>query len=456
VVGDDSLTQAVVEIRRALGDRERQVLCTVARRGYRLQPSEPSAVAATPSLSVAVLPITHDAADRDGARCATMLTSELTSRAGGGLPDSKVVARETVAAMGAAINDPRAAARQLGVQQVMCGQLLATDDGWSVALTVVDGATGIRRWSHQFALARDGLHERIGQVAAQSARALLVEMHRTAAAAAAGLPASQRSAGDLALQGWARIYEGLTPGNLEEALHLFEQAVEKDPSHLRALGGVACSLHCLAQFGWAADRERAHRRAIDASSRLAALHPDAMLTAIARSDAADLEGRCELRLSICDRLRERHPGNPSVHAARGCALLKVGRFDESVAEIEEARRLSVDDFRAGWWCSSAACAHLMADRYREAAIEARQAVAANACLALPPLLLSAALAGEGRQVEAREILCQHRLREPHSNRAHAEMLLGHGGPDYMQGCARILRTLDALEIGQARPSGIST
>ena len=86
VVGDDSLTQTVVEIRRALGDREHQVLRTVARRGYRLQPNEPVASPVAPSLSVAVLPIAHDAADLDGARWAAMLTSELTSRAGGGLP----------------------------------------------------------------------------------------------------------------------------------------------------------------------------------------------------------------------------------------------------------------------------------------------------------------------------------------------------------------------------------
>ena len=86
VVGDDSLTQTVVEIRRVLGDREHKILCTVARRGYRLEPSEPSAPAIAPGLSVAVLPIAYDAADVDGARWAAALTSELTSRAGGGLP----------------------------------------------------------------------------------------------------------------------------------------------------------------------------------------------------------------------------------------------------------------------------------------------------------------------------------------------------------------------------------
>ena len=55
---------------------------------------------------------------------------------GAGLPDSKVVARETVAAMGAALSDPRVAARQLGVQQVVCGELRAVTGGWGLGAAV--------------------------------------------------------------------------------------------------------------------------------------------------------------------------------------------------------------------------------------------------------------------------------------------------------------------------------
>lgn len=449
VVGDDSLTQTVVEIRRALGDREHQILRTVARRGYRLQPSEAAAPLAAPALSVAVLPIVHDGADPDGARWAAMLTAELTSRAGGGLPDSKVVARETVASMGAALSDPRVAARRLGVQQVVCGELRAVAGGWSVLLAVVDGVSGTRRWAHRYALARAGLPDLIVQVAAQAARPLLVEMHRTAAEFAAARPPGERSAGDLALQGWASIYDGLGPGNLERAQQFFEQAIEKDPSHLRALGGIICSHYARAQFGWAPNREQAQLRVIDTAAQLATLYPDATLTALACGDAADLEGRCELRLSIGDRLCERDPANPSAHAARGCALLKLARFDECLAELDEARRLSVDDFRAGWWCSFSACAHLMAGRHGQAVIAAQQAIAANACLPLPPLLLAAALAGDGRPAEAREALRQHLGSAP-CDPAHAAMLLGRGDAGYTQGCARILLALAALAAEGSR------
>jgi hypothetical protein len=195
---------------------------------------------------------------------------------------------------------------------------------------------------------------------------------------------------------------------------------------------------------------------LDTAARLETLYPDETLTAFSRGSAADIERRWDLRLSIYDRLCERDPANSTAHFARACGLLKLGRFDECVVEINEARRLSVDDFRAGWWCSFAACAELMAGRHEQAATEAERAVAANACLPLPPLLLAAALERDGRSAEGREVLRQHRLREPLCDRAHVELLLGAGSAAYEHGCAQFISTLAAMGLASRQSSqGVS-
>ena len=450
VVGDDSLTQTIVAIRRAIGDSQRKVLCTVARRGYRLQPSEGATSSIAPPLSIAVLPIARVDTEADSERWAAMLTAELTSRVGTGLPDSKVVARETVAAAGATLADPRVAAHLLGVQQVVCGDLRAVASGWNLTLAVIDGVTGARRWLHRFALERTSLPEGIGEVAAQAARAVLVEMHRTAAAIASAHAPGQQSPADLALQGWAKLYEGLSPYNLEQAQQLFAEAVERDASNLRALSGVCSTSYLMTELGWARDRRAELARVLGAATRLQKFHPDETLTGFANCAAAGIEGKWDLRLLICARLCERDPANPSARFQHGISLLKLGRFDESIAEIEAAERLSVRDFRAGWWTALSATAHLMAGRHAQAAQAARQAIATNACLPLPPLLLAAALVGDGSSMEGREVLCQHQVWEPQCDLGRAGMLLGHGDVAYMQGRGRILSALEALGIERAR------
>jgi tetratricopeptide (TPR) repeat protein len=313
-------------------------------------------------------------------------------------------------------------------------------------LAIVDGASGTQRWSHRFALSQLDLSDRIETVAAQAARAFIVEMHMAAAEIAAASPLSERSAADLALQGWASIYEGLSPGNLERAQHFFEEAVAKDPSHCRSLAGLCISNHFRAQMGWAPDRPLAQQRVLDIAARLEKLYPNDKLTALASGSAADIERRWDLRLSIGDHLCERDPTSPTSHFARAIALIRLGRFDECLEEIDTALRLSVDDFRAGWWHSIAATAHLMSGRHKQAVPAARRAIAANACLPWPPLLLAAALAGDGATAEAREVLRQHLAREPQCNRRHVMMLLSGGDADYERECERIVATLESLGL----------
>jgi TolB-like protein len=448
VVGDDSLTQTIVEIRRAIGDVGRQIVVTVARRGYRLEAGDaPAPVdAAAPAFSIAVLPIGHAAGDVDAARIVATLTAELTARAGADAIGSKVAARETIAAIGAVARDPRAAARRLGVRQVVCGDLHASQSGWTLVLEIIDGTSGARRWSHRFALGRSDAAASLETLASQAARAVLVEMHRSAAESAAAAPPERRSADDLALQGWTSLYDGITAANVSRALDLFAQAVGKDASHLRGLTGLAISHWWLALHDWTPDHETALQQAVEIAARLEQLYPGETLTALASGAAAEIQGRWAQRLSIAERLCERDPGYPSAHFIRGASLLKLGRFDECLNAIAQARRLSVDDFRSGWWYGYEATAHLMAQRPAPAAEAARRAMAANACLPLPGLLLAAALADDGRVDEARAALRERLTRGPECDRGRAEWLLGDGETAYRRERVRIVDCLVSLGL----------
>jgi hypothetical protein len=70
------------------------------------------------------------------------------------------------------------------------------------------------------------------------------------------------------------------------------------------------------------------------------LYPNDTLTALASSSAADVGQRWDLLHSIGDRLCETDPDSPTSHCERSLGLLKLGRFDERVAEVDDALRLS--------------------------------------------------------------------------------------------------------------------
>jgi DNA-binding winged helix-turn-helix (wHTH) protein/tetratricopeptide (TPR) repeat protein len=438
VVGDDSLTQVVAEIRRVLGDNERRLLRTAARRGFALMPDTPSAAQAPP-LSVAVLPVVSSGGD--GEMVAAAFTVALAARVGRGLSGSKVIAGDVARLARASSTDPRTTARELGVQQVVTGELRPDAQVWCASLAVIDGESGVRLWGREFTLDREPAAERLNDIASQAARAVLVQMHRSAAAHAARKPATERSADELALQGWASMYEGLTPNNIERALGFFGLALARDAGSLRGLGGWASGHLCSLTLGCARDPAAALAHARSAAARLEQLYPDDTLTWIERCAVSGAEGRGETALVIAHRMCERDPANPTAHFLRASNLLRVGRFDDCVAAVRRTFTLSVDDFRAALWYQIEATAQLMRGEPEQALTAARQAIAANACLRLPPILQLAALLALGRAAEARAALATHLVSDPECTATLVESLLDGTDPRYLAARAHILRSL---------------
>lgn len=450
VVGDDSLAQAIVEIRRTLGDETHVVVRTVARRGYLLaaqaQPEPKATPPEVPPMAIVILPIgCDDAARDDDRRCAAVLTAELTARVGRGHPGLRVIAEATARSVDATA-DPRDAASRLGVHHVVSGRLRVDRGARRVALAMVDGASGAQRWAYAFEVEPRVDSAKLGDVAARAARALLVEMHHAAGERALAKPDALRSAEDLALLGWSQVYRGISPPNLERALGWFRRALEREATNCRGLGGLACVGAWTLGFGWSDDEEALLCEMRTAATLLASAHPDDTLSRLGRASVYGARGDHASQLVIAEQMIERDPGNPTAHMLRARALLRAGRFEESLAATQRTFDLSVDDFRAPQWEGTRALSLWLMGSYREAAAAARRSIAANACLPLPPLLLAAALADAGDDAEARAALRAHLDVATRLDAAMLRRLLGIGAPRYADGAQSLVRRLQQIGL----------
>ncbi|MCB2134833.1 MAG: winged helix-turn-helix domain-containing protein [Rhodobacteraceae bacterium] len=153
-VTENSLTQAVRDIRLALGDEAGTLLRTIPRRGYLLDP--PRIPADLPCLSalprIAVLPFQDPAGPAER----RPLLDALAEAIAGGLGKFRtlaVLARQSAfAAAAEARGDPMQAGRRLGADYVVEGTAWPTQAGLSVTLSLTTVADGRAIWNERYDL----------------------------------------------------------------------------------------------------------------------------------------------------------------------------------------------------------------------------------------------------------------------------------------------------------------
>ena len=242
-VTDNALTQAVSELRQALGDPagSPRYIKTVARRGYRfIAPLEPASAGETPVLpatdddSVAVLDFTNVTNDPTAAWLAAGI-AETVSNDLRSFGRFRVVDRwrvnEAVRRTGGAIHEVAAALR---VRLVAIGSFQVNGERVRITARVVDVVSGEAVADAKVDGSLGDIFSLQDQVAAQFA----VEL------GAASAPSSPRSetpsleAYRAVMEGWLRV-ETLDIRELPRAIADFEHAVRVDPRYALAYNGLA-------------------------------------------------------------------------------------------------------------------------------------------------------------------------------------------------------------------------
>ncbi|AMO23678.1 hypothetical protein GCM10027034_37330 [Ramlibacter solisilvae] len=459
VVTDDSLVQAVGDIRRALGEAGRNLVRTVPRRGYLLEampPGVPSGDAQEPTAglqphsadaraavdtraadaaprgrwrflaavgltglaiaaifaasrwaaqppvrsgqpSIAVLPFRAPTAE--GEPLARDLAANLVSELGRSA-DLRVLASQSSFALADERSPLPEIGRRLRSRYLVGGTVRRDGERLAMTIDLLDSEDGRVVWSASHDVDRESLAATQRALVERIAGSLQTRVARHEERRA--LEAAPRSFDVVALTAQGRtLLRRYSAEGIREARRLFEQAIERDPDYAPAW--VALGQVNNIDIGTRLTGEWDRRRMPEVMAQLEraiALQPDLPLAHLALSEAQGVGGAFDASLSSAAQCLRLSPNDAGCLYVLGAAELRVGRVAEAVAHLEQARDRNpvAPAFLAAFYGSA-----LWAARRHDEALRV-----ADECLAMAPdfhrcrVDRVSALAELGREAEARD------------------------------------------------------
>jgi TolB-like protein len=366
--------------------------------------------------SIAVLPFENMSGNEDDAYFADGLSEELLN-ALTRVPGLRVAGRTSSFALRDSNLDLKAIADTLGVETVLEGSVRRSGGRVRVTAQLIEAEDGFHLWSRDWEreLTADNVFEIQDEIAGAVAAAMVTGEEpnsRADAAPSAGaqggptalVPASVRTsdldAYELYLAGrhhWATR----TPDGLEEAVRLFEAALDRDSLYVPAWVGLSAAYNALPWYtdfspGTAAERSRS------AAERALQLDPDnaeALYTLAITIFEFDLDWEEAARLF--KRAIELDPAYPQGLTWYCWFLSSMGRWDEAIPWC--ARSVELDPLRVHALAQLGEIL-LVAGRYEDGLRPISRALAIQPDFPYGRMLMTLGLASSGRLDEAEESL----------------------------------------------------
>jgi TolB-like protein/DNA-binding winged helix-turn-helix (wHTH) protein/Tfp pilus assembly protein PilF len=329
MVGYDSITAAVIKLRKALADDARQprYIATIPKRGYRLiatvragaaaaevevaktagtadAASRPTAARANRSRwllavlvlmlilglvfladhsrhaedgnastlsppSIVVLPFSNLTGDPDQASFADGMTDDMITDLSR-LSGLQVIAANTSFTYKDKQIQPQALRAELGVDFVLDGSVRRQGDTMRINTRLVDAVTGFQKWAVSFDRPTTQVFEVQDEVTDRIVEALAVRISDREKQRLAQRSTDNLKAYDAFLEGQALSKLGTTESN-EQAQLAYLRAIELDPDYGRAYGALAFTMAVAFRRGWTDTPLETMARALDLAKRGVAL-----------------------------------------------------------------------------------------------------------------------------------------------------------------------------------------
>jgi TolB-like protein/class 3 adenylate cyclase len=351
-----------------------------------------------PRLSIVVLPFANIGGDPEQEYFVDGVTENLTtdlSRMAGAF----VIGRNTAFTFKGKAVDLKQIGRELNVRYILEGSVQRGGSRIRVNVQLVEAQSGAHIWAERFDSPLSDLLDMQDELVSRLARQLDAELIAAEARRAELSPHPDST--DLYFRGKASLNKGLTAENFGQAREFFERALALDSGNIDAQVGMA-AVEVMAANTYQMKDQR---------SRLAAAEKtltDVLLRAPNYAYAHFLMGmtltftaRPSQGIAECERALALDRNLAAARAFIGVTKHRLGRVEETEADVRAALRISPRDQDAFAWFAYLATAKLYLGKHDEAVEEYRRSQEYNRNHPLVFLYLGAALALGGRVEEAR-------------------------------------------------------
>ncbi|WP_095091549.1 winged helix-turn-helix domain-containing protein [Mesorhizobium sophorae] len=361
-VTEDSLTQAVRELRKALQDESQTIIRTVAKRGYVLSLPDTPRQERSGQPSVAVLRFSNEGAPDDSPLVDGFAEDIVNALARFGTV--VVLARNSgFAFVSDSASDWRAVGDSLGATYLVRGRATTRADGMRVTVSLMTASTGEVLWSDTFSASGGQIFEMQEEIASRVVNRLVARLDDAGIKQATPKPPDSLAAYELVLRGLARL-RGYGDDDNQAARDLFQAAVDKDPTY--ALAHSYTALADLIIGGYAEASSALLASLIDRAECAVTLAPEEPRCHRVLAQALISARRFEAAEHHLQRAFDLNPYDADTIAQMGYLLTMRGRPLEALAAIDSAIR--INPIHPDWYHYDRAIAQYSAGDYKAALV----------------------------------------------------------------------------------------
>ena len=411
IVTDDTVTNAVVKLRKALQDNSRRprLVETIAKRGYRLM-VQPEIEAATPvaehrtaatpwrstgprivllllttllavlllwpwdqtrnattpiAPSIVVMPLDSLGTDNPQTYFAEGITLDLITELSR-VPNLLVLSPVTAFEYRQSSIDDLTAGAETGVSYLVHGGVQRSGDQLRINIRLVETEKGSTLWAERFEGKLDQIFKIQDQAVSGIAVALRKQLGQPFIKPKRNTVTRSVAAYDAFLRGQER-YARLTPTDNREAQAHFEDAIELDPTFARAYASQALTWSRQAIDGWTETPDDALTKAYELANKALALDPNIPQVHFVVSQVQLFRGQHEQAAAAASAAIELNPNYADAYALLAWILHYSGRPAQALDVLQDALKRNPNSSASYHQLTGEL--HFATERYRKAVKE---------------------------------------------------------------------------------------